>query len=1084
MLTKGLDNIPGTAGDDLIIGSVDAGNPEMNTLSALDIINGGDGIDTLRVATNAAANIPLANISKVEIIEIQGANAGGTIIDTTSLTGVTNLNITKTAGAINADAGATTDVSVAVATAAATAVDGGKNVTVALTDVVATSTVAVGGATAAKGTVTVGMTGKASVAGTDATLGAVTVTGGTSISVTQKAASDSSAAAADTAGATITQGPVTVNGDASTTTVSVKQDAAVAEVKAVAGVALKAATQEVTFTEAKLGDTITLRFDNVAGAHTLTFTAKKDLTAAEVASAFANLAANVNQGNASATLGIYTDVGGTNGWTSGAVQTVSATASKVVFSKSDDVTPTAVENNIITATKTGTVTVPTVSAVTDGVAAVTAKTGVLGVDNGAVVIEDSGTGVIKTITVDGYANGSTIGAVTATAALETLTLNKPQGTASMTVADTAATLTLNLQGHGTATNGQESVLTLTAAPTTLNVVSTGDNYVDLTAAATETLNVSGTGLLNVADVDLAALKTVTVTGTAGLVLSGSENNTLTSVTTTGTTGAVTATINGDAATYAGGAGADSVTIANPTVAISKSIKLGAGNDRLDLSAGTPAMPTVLLEGGEGTDTLVLTSAAAASLSAGTTFETKIDSFERLEVKAVAASTDITVNLENLDDIDYVITKGGVAAVANVFGGSSATAKTDGGAGAELSTVTLDLAGNALLRGQSVTVDGVTVTATAASMTEEQVIDAFTGTVVDGLVVTGSFATPTGWTGTPVAAKASASTFTLTNTVAGNVGDYTTAPAAGATGFSSLLKLDKVVNNATVQMDAGNNLEVVLKDATGGTDVVNLIANGNTDLGVATVAGVETIKITVNDSDTSTNVSTDILTLSANKAGTIDVAGAGNLTLTLASTATEVTLIDASTATGKLVVATLASDTAATTVKGGLAADTLTAVGANDVLQGNAGNDTLKVTTGTAVTLSGGDGIDAFDVSGYKGTVGGAATITDLAKGETLKFVSNAAADFNSAKVTLIAEATFTEYVAEAMKVASANGTVTHGVAWFQFTQGGATNTFVVQNIGADNSFADGTDIIVKLTGAVDLSASSFNDTGAGTLLYI
>lgn len=305
----------------------------------------------------------------------------------------------------------------------------------------------------------------------------------------------------------------------------------------------------------------------------------------------------------------------------------------------------------------------------------------------------------------------------------------------------------------------------------------------------------------------------------------------------------------------------------------------------------------------------------------------------------------------------------------------------------------------------------------------------------------------------------------------------------------------MLNNATVQLDGGNNLEVVLKDANGLTDVVNLITNSDVtsgttkDLGVVTAAGVESINITANDTDlTKTgdveNVSTHKLTLSANKASTIKVDGKGNLSLTLASTATEVTLIDGSTAEGKLTVATLAGDTAATTVKGGSANDTLTAAGANDVLQGGAGKDTLKVTTGSAVTLTGGDGIDAFDLSGYKGTVGGAANITDFAKGETLKFVSDAAADFNSAKVTLISEATFTEYVNEAMKVASANSTVTHGVAWFQFTQGGTTNTFVVQNIAADNTFNDGTDIIVKITGAVDLSASSFNEVGQGTLLYI
>ena len=38
MLTKGQDNVPGTAGNDTIIGSVGAG--DLNTFSVLDIING------------------------------------------------------------------------------------------------------------------------------------------------------------------------------------------------------------------------------------------------------------------------------------------------------------------------------------------------------------------------------------------------------------------------------------------------------------------------------------------------------------------------------------------------------------------------------------------------------------------------------------------------------------------------------------------------------------------------------------------------------------------------------------------------------------------------------------------------------------------------------------------------------------------------------------------------------------------------------------------------------------------------------------------------------------------------------------
>ena len=54
MLTKGLDNFQGSAGNDTIIGSISA-DAELNTLSTLDIVNGGAGIDTLKISSSLAA---------------------------------------------------------------------------------------------------------------------------------------------------------------------------------------------------------------------------------------------------------------------------------------------------------------------------------------------------------------------------------------------------------------------------------------------------------------------------------------------------------------------------------------------------------------------------------------------------------------------------------------------------------------------------------------------------------------------------------------------------------------------------------------------------------------------------------------------------------------------------------------------------------------------------------------------------------------------------------------------------------------------------------------------------------------------
>ena len=51
MLTKGLDNYQGTSGNDTIIGSISAtAGDDLDTLSTLDIVNGGAGVDTVSYA--------------------------------------------------------------------------------------------------------------------------------------------------------------------------------------------------------------------------------------------------------------------------------------------------------------------------------------------------------------------------------------------------------------------------------------------------------------------------------------------------------------------------------------------------------------------------------------------------------------------------------------------------------------------------------------------------------------------------------------------------------------------------------------------------------------------------------------------------------------------------------------------------------------------------------------------------------------------------------------------------------------------------------------------------------------------------
>lgn len=1180
-LTTGLDTLVGTSGNDTFVGVVGPAatgtTPATTTLTALDSITGGAGVDTLQInALEALNGIPSIAVSGVEVVNVRGASSVNA--DVSTWTGVEQFNITEANGAVTARAGATTNISASVKASTtagagnAITVNGGKDVVVRVTDnAVETQDVFVGttaagtGGTSAKGTVSVESTGIAAVASATAVnLGDITVKGGTTINVTQNATSSTAGLTVGTV--THNQGDISITGDASTTTVNVKQTAAATAVAGVATVAGVTETASVKFTALTAGQSFT-----VAG---LTFTASKALTAAQVATAFANLVEGIlpvegdTQGSGVAANGIYSNK--FTGWTSGA-----ANGDTVVF------TSTAagdVGNLTVTAGATGSgVVAPTAPTpvTTTGVAAA-GKAAVAGVNAGIVTVNDAAS-TIKTVTVDAYGNGS---AITGTSTvLETLNLSNSNG--SFTVADSAATLALNLNKVGTST--ATAAISITTAPTTLNVKSTGANVTSLTSNTTETLNVSGTGTLTTGSAGLGGLKTIVVTETAGLNSGADVLANVTSVTTTGTTGSVTVAIDGGKATYAGGAGVDSVTIGAATTAITKAINLGAGDDRLNLSnldatklAATGA--TVVLEGGEGTDTIALAAAAAATASQTAGFEARFNGFERLEVGQLMSSQ--TINLDNLDDINYVITKGNVAtggatvtttqgvagvtavtaateastvtfadlaanetvivagrtvtagasgataaevAAAFATGNSSANAVISGdatgygaaagaeadevvftsttpnfnvtpnltvggtGTGSTVSTVegAAPVTGvtavtesnivvfNAMVAGQTVTVGGRTVTATGAATAAEVAAAFVSGNNAGNLTVGGTLGN---WSVTNNADTTTTADVIFTSTVAGNVTDLAATGTGATTGTT--LTLDKMLSNATVQLDAAGSVIVKLADATGTADIVNLITNATsstTTLGTVTVAGVETINVTANDTTSGTGVSSNTFTLAADAATTVNVGGAGNLELVLGAATKAVTAINGSTATGDLEIASSSeADAVAVTITGGAGNDVLTASGNKaDVLIGGAGDDTLVSGKGLA-TLTGGAGNDLFQVGTASANVNSYATITDFAAGDLLQFVG--VNSFSAARVALGETAVFQDYANAAVNALNVGQ-----MGWFVF--GG--NTYVVADLGADSTatagatttgFSNGEDFIVKLTGTVDLTNASFNAT--------
>jgi S-layer protein len=225
----------------------------------------------------------------------------------------------------------------------------------------------------------------------------VTATG--NISVNQVAYGINTATATDTTGATMTQGIVDVVGGDSTSSITIKQSANVAEAVYVKAVAAKAATTTITFKALAATESVSL---TGASNQTITFTAAKTLTAAEVAAAFANLAEDATFGAAPATNGSYTN--GTSGslgagYTSGSVSVVDANNAAVVFTTS---TWASSATQAITIAGTSGKASQVAVAGVEEVVGVTGRTGVVA---GKVVVDG---GKASEITVDGYETASTI----------------------------------------------------------------------------------------------------------------------------------------------------------------------------------------------------------------------------------------------------------------------------------------------------------------------------------------------------------------------------------------------------------------------------------------------------------------------------------------------------------------------------------------------------------------------------------------------------------------------------------------------------------------------------------------------------
>lgn len=271
--------------------------------------------------------------------------------------------------------------------------------------------------------------------------------------------------------------------------------------------------------------------------------------------------------------------------------------------------------------------------------------------------------------------------------------------------------------------------------------------------------------------------------------------------------------------------------------------------------------------------------------------------------------------------------------------------------------------------------------------------------------------------------------------------------------SGAATIKNIDSNGTIEFNAnGVAMTVTVKDAEKAdntSDVLNVTIadDGNVTVQKLTVANVENINITADDTDlvTGDTAATHALTLAADKATTVTVSGDAKLELTLSDT-DALKSINASENTGGLTV-DVSSTPKGVTVTGSSAADEIT-LGAQTVATGGEGKDTFTVT--------------ATEMTKY-------ATITDFGAGDTITMGS--AANKLGEAISLQDTAQFADYVNEAVKHNSTNN-----VSWFTFGE----NTYLVLDAHADATFNATSDMVVQLQGVFNLEGMTF-DGGSMTL---
>ena len=972
-----MDTIPGTAGDDNIVGTVDETTATANTFSVADSINGAGGSgDTLQISIadigGARSYTPtqITNIEKLRVINSEGTKANDVTFDLTATSGlktveasssavspITFNNIETAAVALGAISNA---AAIAFNVKAAALTGTSDTVNLSLTSNTGGVTVNTNGTGFEAANITVSGTNTGALIGSGAAIKTATITGSGSLVIggadlTALTLMDASTSSADvtydatalnatlkggsgndnltdgagndviTAGAgndTVTGGTGNDNIDGGAGNDIVILTAATKEDSVVGG----DGTDQLSISTAIAysATTATDESINIKGFEALT-------TSAAITQNMLGLSANNTItsfviGAAGETILQNAAISSVTGSTAGTVTLglkTNGTADTLAITVGDvDANPAAARTIGVNATQYETVTINSVAADGNRV-----NFGVTNAGDGVTAAVDATATQLKSLTVTGSKNLTVVGS------------GKDTALTTINAADFSGT-TLSLTGFATASTG--SAMTVTATGAYSATVTTGGGADSITGGSGND-NLSGN---DGNDTINGGIGNDTLAGGSGnnVLNGGSGNDSITATTgndsVDGGDGNDTISVGDGTNTVVGGAGNDTITTGinadsvnggdgDDTITTDQgndTVDAGSGNDNINVGAGNDSVSAGsgndTLTGGTGDDTLIAGDGndiiSITSLTNGDSVDGGAGN-DRLTITTIASDATPT-GITSIEDF-RVTTLGGTA-----------------------TSITVDLTNVTGITGLQTTIaqnDGTSLTLKAAPSTMTAL------TLTDGGV---------GTTDTLTVAYRSGPT-SLTVTPVGNV--------VGATSITSL-NAPLTISGRTNQ-NLANDADVLY---TGAAAQVNKFGNLTTDATTITI-NTQALPTPVAGAELTVGTITDNVLTSLN------VSGATNADVTVGATTTTA---------AEFASLTLASGQNATTTFGGLTASGATAA-TFTLNQGNAGTLTLGAdlsATAAALTVRGtmGDQVSGTlqkiigaSISSSIMSVGAGATIT-------------------------------------------------------------------------------------------------------------